>query len=287
MSNTLPELTENDISGMSYNDVIGLVRETNRPPGGIRSIVRIIQNAFLTTNDHVLDIGTSTGITAIEIGRLTGARVEGIDVNPTSLEEARRRCQRLGLQDRVTFKIDDAQALSSESEHFDLVFCGNVTSLITSRSKALSEYTRVLKPGGFLAAVPMYYVEEPPPSLVDEVSRAIQVPLEPMRRADWMSFFRVKPYEVFLAEDYRFERKEDREIEAFVKRILDRNHLLELSKEAKRALDQKYTEYMHLFNENLSHMGYSVLLLRKDLEALDPELFTGNPVIPRPDLRNP
>ena len=49
-----------------------------------------------------------------------------------------------------TFQKDDATALSFPDESFDVVFCGNVTSLVSNRDKALAEYARVLKPGGLL-----------------------------------------------------------------------------------------------------------------------------------------
>ncbi|MDO8656119.1 MAG: class I SAM-dependent methyltransferase, partial [Nanoarchaeota archaeon] len=94
----LETLTAVDIEGMSYNELIGVVRETNRPPGGLRSIARIAQHTFLKTGQKVLDIGTSTGVTAIELARLTGATVHGIDINPLSLEEAERRAAVYGVE---------------------------------------------------------------------------------------------------------------------------------------------------------------------------------------------
>ena len=41
----IKSLTPNDIKNMSYNEIIGLVRETNRTPGGLNTI-RIVSDAI-------------------------------------------------------------------------------------------------------------------------------------------------------------------------------------------------------------------------------------------------
>jgi len=278
MKKAISDLTRQDIECMDYNQLIGLVRETNRPPGGLRSIVRIAQNSFLNDRKKVLEIGTSTGITAIELARLTSAHIYGIDINPASLKEARERSERYGVANKTEFCLEDATNLSFAPDYFDLVFCGNVTSLISDRRKALAEYSRVLKAGGILAAIPMYYVRPPSTELVEAVSEAIQVKITPHDKQYWMDFFNVEPFHTFLTEDYTFDHIEQGTVDIFAQKILASEHLQELKPEVKQLLDEKYTRHMQLFRENLSHMGYSLLLLRKEHEPMDPELFTSTRV---------
>jgi len=268
------QLTSERIASMDYNQLIGVLRETNRPPGGNRSISRIAQEAFLTRDSHVLEIGTSTGITAVELARLVGCRITAIDVIEESLQEARRRAEAAGIAHLITFECRNAADTGYPPGSFDLVFCGNVTSLIPDRERALAEYTRVLKPGGFIGAVPMYYVDEPSDELVAAVSSAIQVDIKPLYRDFWVDFFVGPERHLFSEKDFRFDRQSDDAVDAFVDDILRRPHLDELDAEARELLEKRYREYMHLFKVNLSHMGFTLLLLRKEAVDVEPELFT-------------
>ena len=44
---TIANLTPEDIKKMSYNELIGLVRETNRPPGGTKTIAQAAKSCLL------------------------------------------------------------------------------------------------------------------------------------------------------------------------------------------------------------------------------------------------
>lgn len=270
-------MTAEQIQGMSYNELIGLVRETNRPPGGRRSVRAVAAACHLGPSSRVLDIGTSTGDTAIELARVTGCEVVGIDLNPDSLAEATARAAAHRLP-KVTFRQADATDLPLESESFDLVFCGNVTSLIEDKSRAVSEYRRVLKFGGHIAAIPMYYVVDPPVELVERVRAAIQVNFKVLRRQEALRVFEADDFEPFDSIDYVFQRQSDEAVAAFCDDILGRPHLASLQPDAKASLHRVYREYMMLFRDNLSLMGFTINLLRKTRFKEDPELFGGVPL---------
>lgn len=274
----LQALTPEAIAAMSYNELIGLVRETNRPPGGTTAIMEVAHQCFLNPGKSVLEIGTSTGITAIELAQLTGCKVTGIDINENSLAEARDRADRKKVGHLCTFQKDDATALSFADESFDVVFCGNVTSLVSNREKALAEYARVLKPGGLLAAIPMYYIKTPSDQLVDAVRKAIRVNITPQYRADWEKFFKVEPFVTLSQSNFSFDELAVPTVDEFCAMILQRPHLQTLSAESKVALNKIYTEYMQLFRVNLAHMGFSTLILRKEGADIDAELFTSTKI---------
>ncbi len=274
MTLSVKKLQPAHINNMSYNEFIGLVRETNRPPGGYASISRIAEKTFLRKGQSLLEIGTSTGIAAIEFARLTRARIVGIDINPTSLREARQRAQCYGVSQWIHFELANAMALPYRDSSFDIVFCGNVTSLVASRDKALAEYSRVLKIGGYLASIPMYYLRPPSKNLLRRVSDAIQVPIQPLYKDYWIRFFARPPFESYFIEDYAFDRISPEVVKEFVRNILHRDHLKDLRPTTKATLNHRYAQYMQLFRENLAHMGYSIMLLRKESNPMDAELFT-------------
>ena len=268
------ELTVEDIGAMSYNELIGLTRETNRTPGGLDTIKLVSRLLMLNSDARILDIGTSTGHSAIEFSRLLNCSVTGIDINEMSLAVAAERCRVLKLN-KAKFVQMDATAMDFHDGSFDVVFAGNVTSLIEDKKKVLGEYWRVLAPNGYLVAVPMYYIETPSEQLLNDVRKAIQVNITAYYKSDWKKFFVTEDVELYEEADFRFVKCSDQEIEDFCTAILAREHLKELADEAMKLLRVRYVEYMHLFNENLSHMGFTVFALRrKENEKYnDPQLY--------------
>lgn len=269
-------LTAAEINTMDYNQLIGLVKETNRPPGGYRSIAKIAQFAFLDETSRVLEIGTSTGVTAIELAKMVGCHIDAIDINSVSIAEAKARAEAEGVDHLINFQVMDATRTDFADSTFDMVFCGNVTSLIASREAAFEEYVRVLRPGGFLAAIPMYYTVKPSDELLDAVREAIQVDIIPWDRAFWLKFFASDQLERCLLEDYQFDEQPVRVVEEFNELILSRPDLQTLTPDASAMLQRKYREFMLLFRDNLAHMGFTIMMLRKSGFAAEPELFTSH-----------
>jgi ubiquinone/menaquinone biosynthesis C-methylase UbiE len=267
-----------DIQTMSYFELIGVVRETNRPPGGVTSVANIAKGAYLNENSHVLEIGTSTGFTAIELAKLVKCNVTAVDVNEESLQEAQRRAEAEGVADKIKFVVQDASKLDYKDEQFDMVFCGNVTSYLNNKSKCLQEFIRVLKPHGFIAAIPMYYLNEPSKAIVDQVSIAINHNITAQYKKDWVDFFNVAPLSLFLCENYKFDFITNSEVNIFVDKIMQREHLQRLGIKRHTALANRYQYFMQLFRDNLSLMGFSLMLLRKDIEECDPILFTAQQI---------
>jgi SAM-dependent methyltransferase len=70
----------------------------------------------------VIDVGCGEGWAAIELARAFPAiRVVGLDIDPTSIERARRHAAEAGLADRVTFRLGDASNGGFGEDRFDLV----------------------------------------------------------------------------------------------------------------------------------------------------------------------
>lgn len=272
----LKDLTIEDIEQMDYNHLISLVRETNRAPGGYKTIASILNNTFLRPENRILEIGTSTGVTAIEIAKILGCQIEAIDINERSLEEAQKRAKQEDVDSRIHFCMADAQALEYGNRSFDMVFCGNVTSLIPNRKKALGEFVRVLKPNGILAAVPMYYLCKPSEELLAQVRAAIQSEVQVVDRDYWLDFYAQSDLVLKYIENYRFDYIPDKILDSFVQGILSRPFLQELQSEVFDFLKKKYRDYIHLFRDNLSHMGYSILLYKNEPFNTEPELFRGS-----------
>lgn len=274
----MKELSLENIPTIKYFPMIGIVKETNRPPGGMNSIRKIAQNAFLNSKKNVLEVGTATGVTAIELAKLTECKITAIDIDENNLSVARDRAESENVADLISFEKRDATDTKFENKTFDMVFCGNVTSYFDDKVKAIKEYDRVLKDNGLIAAIPMYYIKKPSDNLVNEVSDAIDVNITPLYKKDWVKFFELPGYEVVSCEDYAFDNISDDGVREYVDIIFKQPHLERLEPEIRKALYNRYSYFMHLFRTNLSHMGFSLMLLRKVACQTEPELFTASRV---------
>lgn len=96
---------------------------------------------------NILDVGTGTGFFAILLAE-KGHRVEGIDLTPAMLEEARWLAKQRNLD--ITFREMDAQNLAYPDDTFDVVISRNLTWTLPDPERAYASWFRVLKPGGVL-----------------------------------------------------------------------------------------------------------------------------------------
>ena len=95
----------------------------------------------------ILDVGTGTGFFAVLLAQ-QGHRVEGIDLTPAMLEEARTLAKQRNLD--ITFREMDAQNLAYPDDTFDVVISRNLTWTLPDPERAYASWFRVLKPGGVL-----------------------------------------------------------------------------------------------------------------------------------------
>ena len=115
-----------------------------------RAVAGMLEELKVEAGSHVLDAGCGPSVHSIRAARL-GARVLGIDVSQTALDEAKRRVDRSGVGERVELRRQDLTHLDLASGSFSAVFCWGVVIHVPEIEKALEELARVLAPGGRLA----------------------------------------------------------------------------------------------------------------------------------------
>ncbi|MEO8632795.1 MAG: class I SAM-dependent methyltransferase [Chloroflexota bacterium] len=99
-------------------------------------------------DDVVLDVATGTGLVAVELARRYGCRVVGLDRSADMLTEASRR-------NGLTAGLVNARAerLPFADESFDHVTFTYLLRYVDDPAGTVTELSRVLKPGGRLAAL--------------------------------------------------------------------------------------------------------------------------------------
>ncbi|UXY52582.1 class I SAM-dependent methyltransferase [Pseudomonas tohonis] len=87
------------------------------------------------------------------------ARMIGLDADPHSLDCSRAEAERLGLE--VQLVSSDCAAIALPDASVDLLFCHQTFHHLVEQERALAEFWRVLKPGGYLlfAESTRYYID--------------------------------------------------------------------------------------------------------------------------------
>ena len=95
---------------------------------------------------RVLEYGCGRGSHAFALAR-QGAGVVGIDLSREGIHQALAQARERGLEERLSFRVMNAEALAFPDGHFDLV-CGSGILHHLDLDAACRELARVLKPEG-------------------------------------------------------------------------------------------------------------------------------------------
>ena len=112
---------------------------------------RFLKWLELGAGRSLLDVACGAGGPALRIAALTGCSVAGIDVHESAISTARSLSAERHLDARAEFRVADAaHALPFSDGSFDAVTCIDAINHFPDRPRILSEWRRVLKPGGRL-----------------------------------------------------------------------------------------------------------------------------------------
>ncbi|HUI40373.1 MAG TPA: class I SAM-dependent methyltransferase [Terriglobia bacterium] len=95
---------------------------------------------------RVLEVAPGPGYFAIELAKLGGYGIVGLDISHTFVEIARRNAAQAGVA--VDFRHGDAANMPFHNESFDFLLCRAAFKNFIQPVRALQEMHRVLRPGG-------------------------------------------------------------------------------------------------------------------------------------------
>ena len=99
---------------------------------------------------RILDVACGTGDSTVSIAQAAGegSTVTGVDISEGMMALVERKAEKAGVADRIDLEVADGEALPYADGTFDRVTCAFGIRNFEHKEKGLSEFLRVLKPGG-------------------------------------------------------------------------------------------------------------------------------------------
>jgi ubiquinone/menaquinone biosynthesis C-methylase UbiE len=182
--------------------------------GSLEATEALIELCHIGEGKYVLDVGCGVGVTPCFIARRYGCRVVGVDILEGMVERSRQRAKREGVMDRVEFRVADAQDLPFQDDLFDAVITESVTAFPENKQKAVNEYVRVTKPGGYVGLSESTWLKAPPPpELIAWASQDLGANIRPLTSSEWAGLLQGAGMGEIVAKTYAINlRNESKEM---------------------------------------------------------------------------
>jgi ubiquinone/menaquinone biosynthesis C-methylase UbiE len=131
---------------LSYLQMLSQFGAGSAHPGGFSATLEQLQHFHISKECKILEVGCGTGRTSCFLSS-KGYDITAMDIQAPMLIKAKKRAEEQKLQ--INFVEGDVCSIPFETDRFDVILGESVTNFADA-DKALSEYYRVLKPGGTL-----------------------------------------------------------------------------------------------------------------------------------------
>jgi len=156
--------------------------------GGLAATEELAALCHIGAESRVLDVGCGVGVTPCLLARRYGCRVVGVDLSERMVQRSRERAAREGLSGKVEFRVADAQDLPFDDASFDAVITESVTSFPEDKQRAVEEYTRVVRPGGYVGLNESIWLKvPPPPEVVAWAAQDVGANVQPLTADAWVT----------------------------------------------------------------------------------------------------
>ena len=155
-----------DTSEVEYLDIQAEAGITKHL-GGPKATKKIIELCHIIEGDYVLDVGCGIGVTASLLAKKHGCRVVAVDISKKMIGWAKETAKGEKTEEKIEFAVAGAEGLPFKNNTFDAVICESVLAFVKDKQKAVDEFVRVTKPGGYVGINESTWLKTPPKEVVD------------------------------------------------------------------------------------------------------------------------
>jgi arsenite methyltransferase len=178
--------------------------------GGLDATEALVERCHIGKGSYVLDVGCGVGVTPCNLAKRIGCRVVGVDISPRMVERSRERANREKVSDKVEFKVADAQDLPFEDNLFDAVITESVTAFPEDKQKAVNEYARVTKLGGYVGLNETAWLKvPPPPEIVAWAKQDVGASVRPLTPDAWTGLLKAAGLQQIIEKIYAINTQDE------------------------------------------------------------------------------
>lgn len=178
--------------------------------GGLDATQALVQLCHIGEGSYVLDVGCGVGVTPCYLAKKFGCRVVGVEILEKMVERSRERAAKEKLADMVEFRVADAQDLPFEDGIFDAVVTESVTAFPEDKQRAVNEYARVTKPGGYVGLNESIWLKvPPPPEVVAWAAQDVGATVQPLISEEWKALLEAAGLKEIIAKTYAINTKDE------------------------------------------------------------------------------
>jgi arsenite methyltransferase len=178
--------------------------------GGTEATDKLIELCHISTDSYILDVGCGVGATACYVAQHVGCRIMGIDILEKMVERSIVRSRRHKLTQCVEFRQADAQDLPFEDNLFDAVITESVTAFPEDKQKAVNEYARVTKPGGYIGLNESAWLKvPPPPEMIAWAQQDVGASVKPLSPDEWVGLLEAAGLKEITAQVYAVKAQDE------------------------------------------------------------------------------
>lgn len=183
---------------------VGLTKHLGSLPA-TRQLISLCQ---ILPGFHVLDVGSGAGRTPILLAKEYEVTAVGVDIHPGMVETAKAQAYREGVEGEVSFRLGDAQDLPFDDNSFDAVIVESVTAFPPDKQKAVNEYKRVVRPGGYVGMNETTYLQaDPPAEIWAWASQDLSMEAEPLTSEEWQVLMKNAGLQIITARLFPLDIK--------------------------------------------------------------------------------
>jgi arsenite methyltransferase len=197
---------ENEQHFFDFAAEVGLTKHL----GGLTATEELVALCHIDEGKYVLDVGCGAGATPCFIARKYGCRVVGVDISERMIDRSRERAQREGVATRVEFRVADAQDLPFQDDLFHAVITESVTAFPEDKQRAVNEYARVTKPGGYVGLNESTWRKvPPPPEVVAWAGQDLGSTVSPLTPEEWVGLLEGAGLKDILVQTHEINTRQE------------------------------------------------------------------------------